>query len=215
MSSNVLSRDYAPQNETYLVSHQLLFDWPEQGIKAGNYCIVREGSVAPGRLICLQARGRKFISMLLRRELDGVIHIQGRSGNIFKLRRHEYEIEGAVEEIKERLLSVVPTPIIFSQGKCWGWTADKNGVIAPCPGWTDFSGLAPESVNEWIYRVHPDERESSVRQWEEGSQLKQLFQITHHVLNRAGLYVRVLNLAAPVLNLDGEIEGWTGLSQII
>jgi len=202
---------YPAKKQPTLASHKVIEGWLEQGIQEGDCCIVRLGPVAPKQLIWLRARGYSFCSLLISIDRHGTITICGSDNREVRLTKFEYEIEGEVVAIQGRVMNLDKS----SMPNRWNWVADHNSIIKPCEEWSRLTGHPPEAVNDFLSLVHPDDREINARKWIDAQAAKQTFNHTNRVLNASGAYVRLLNLAIPILDSSGNITNWVGLTQII
>ncbi len=93
------------------------------------------------------------------------------------------------------------------------WTTDAGGGVNwITTSWIDLTG---ESVDRamgggWLDRIHPDERENIIREWNAARDAKKVFDSTMRFLTRDGSYRWLRVRTAPVLNDDGTIREWIG-----
>lgn len=117
--------------------------------------------------------------------------------------------ERALRESEVRLRSLVegiPQLVwrAFDVGQ-WTWTN---------PQWMAYTGLNETATTGqgWITAVHPDDREATLRAWEQAEE-KSAFQIEHRLFNARTSEYRWFNTKAmPVIGDNGLIIEWLGTS---
>jgi len=132
------------------------------------------------------------------------------------------------------LLLMVPSAIAFRQDKNTGtqlteseqcfrtiveeapimlWTA---GTDARCTffnkPWLDFTGLSLQEQTEqdWVARVHPNDRERSVNTYLSAFKSRQNFAMEYRLLRRDGVYGWVFHNGAARFDRDGNFIGYVG-----
>ncbi|HEX6036807.1 ATP-binding protein [Longimicrobium sp.] len=117
------------------------------------------------------------------------------------------EVEAAVRESEERFRSLVAATSEFV------WTTPPSGEVAQeQPGWTHFTGQAPdESLGwGWLGCVHPDERGRVRRAWTQAVGTRTLYQDEYRLRRHDGEYRYVGVSAIPVLDGEGQVREWVG-----
>ena len=69
------------------------------------FCMVRPGPCPRNNLVGLYCHGTFCISFLLGKFLDGSIILKSRTGHVITLTKGEYEFEGVVVDVLEKLVS--------------------------------------------------------------------------------------------------------------
>ena len=90
---------------------------------------------------------------------------------------------------------------------------DKNGVTTYVnPMWCQISGLsAAGAMGEgWLAAVHPDDRESLNKGWQETVQLQKPSHADYRFLRPDGTEVWVMGQATPERNSENQIIGYVG-----
>ncbi|HYR06119.1 MAG TPA: response regulator [Longimicrobium sp.] len=110
------------------------------------------------------------------------------------------EVEAAVRESEERFRSLVAATSAIV------WTASSEGVVeSEQPGWTAFTGQAPEQSLGWgwLACVHPDDRERVRAAWARAVETRTHFATEYRLRRRDGQYRWVLDRAAPRFGDNG------------
>ncbi|KFA93021.1 sensor protein [Archangium violaceum Cb vi76] len=93
------------------------------------------------------------------------------------------------------------------------WATPPSGeFVEEQPGWSAFTGQPREEYQGWgwLDAVHPEDRERSVRSWEEALSTHTSFQVEHRLRHHDGSYRHMLARAVPVLEKDGSVREWVG-----
>jgi len=93
------------------------------------------------------------------------------------------------------------------------WQAGPDGLSAETARfWENLTGqTCGESEGwGWLEAVHPAERASVRRAWEEALEEKRRLELEYRILNRHGEYHHFLVHGVPVLNRDGSFRLWVG-----
>ncbi|WPB77449.1 PAS domain-containing protein [Archangium violaceum] len=93
------------------------------------------------------------------------------------------------------------------------WATPPSGeFVEEQPGWSAFTGQPREEYQGWgwLDAVHPEDRERSVRSWEEALSTHTPFQVEHRLRHHDGSYRHMLVRAVPVLEKDGSVREWVG-----
>ena len=95
------------------------------------------------------------------------------------------------------------------------WEADAGGVVVDdSPSWRAYTG---QTVDEWlgygwINAIHPDDRAYAERQWREAIATRGLVNAEFRLRAPDGGWRWTNIRAAPVLDPEGRIEKWAGMS---
>jgi PAS domain S-box-containing protein len=95
------------------------------------------------------------------------------------------------------------------------WTADSGGNLNYYnKSVFDYSGLTPEEIAEkgWLEIVHPEDRETNVKEWTEAVTTGNDFLFEHRFRRHDGQYRWQLSRALPQKDADGKIQMWVGTS---
>jgi len=93
------------------------------------------------------------------------------------------------------------------------WTADPSGAVNYWNRyWYEYTGLGEaESLGmAGIDRVHPDDRDLTLADWEHAIARGQAFEIEHRIRRWDDTYRWFINRAVPTRNDQGHITGWIG-----
>jgi PAS domain S-box-containing protein len=90
-------------------------------------------------------------------------------------------------------------------------TGPRGGPLEPSPGWERVTGQTWEEFRGrgWIRAVHPDDREPTVRSWQEALRRSRPWRHLYRLRTREGEYRRFEVNAAPVYEGDEVVE-WVG-----
>jgi PAS domain S-box-containing protein len=119
--------------------------------------------------------------------------------------------EDAIKQSEERYRSLI---LATSQIV---WTSDFEGR---CPDLPSFRAYTGQTVDEvvgfgWLDAIHPDDRERTNQVWMEAVQTKSLYDIEYRIRGADGNYRYFQARAVPILNEDGSIREWVGISSDI
>src|SRR5277367_782542 len=80
--------------------------------------------------------------------------------------------------------------------------------------WMDFTGLQYERIRDWGWTqfIHPDDLESSVRDWKQAIDTGEPLQITNRFRRADGIYRWHLSRARAMRDASGDIVLWVGSS---
>jgi PAS domain S-box-containing protein len=78
--------------------------------------------------------------------------------------------------------------------------------------WLDFTGLSLEeqTKQDWVARIHPEDRERCVTQYLAAFRKRQNFTAEYRVLNKGGIYRWVFHTGVPRYTSDGSFLGYAG-----
>ena len=94
------------------------------------------------------------------------------------------------------------------------WTARPDGRVVDSFNWTELTGESPEAFlgTGWLDLVHPEDRQHSIEAWQTALANKTTYEIEHRARNADGEYRWYKSRALPVLNTDGSVREWIGVS---
>ncbi|MGJ3245710.1 MAG: PAS domain S-box protein [Elainellaceae cyanobacterium] len=120
------------------------------------------------------------------------------------------EIETQLRESEHRYQTLIETiPQLV-------WVAEASGItrIDFNQRWFDYTGQTPEtSIGKgWLAVVHPDDRESTLNQWQKAVSTKTSYQAEYRLQRADGVYVWHLAKAEPAYNHLGQLIRWYGTS---
>ncbi len=83
--------------------------------------------------------------------------------------------------------------------------------------WLEFSGYNFGDLKDFGYHkmMHPDEVEEFQKRFQKAAETQTVLEMELRFLNKKGEYIWHLNLASPVLNDNGEIKMWVGVTSEI
>ncbi len=93
--------------------------------------------------------------------------------------------------------------------------ANKNGDVTYFnKQWIDFSGYSFEELKDFGYHkmLHPDELEEFQTRFKKAADTGTVLEMEMRFKNKKGEYKWHLNLASPVLDENGEIKMWVGVT---
>ena len=113
--------------------------------------------------------------------------------------------EEKIKESEERFRSLAQTlPQLI-------WVADSLGMAEFfSEKWKEYSGIEPQSNNEWKAIVHPDEYESNMAAWMHCVTTGTPYRNEVRLKSKSGQYRWHAVLAEPVLDNENKIIKWVG-----
>lgn len=92
------------------------------------------------------------------------------------------------------------------------WTATAAGVVDFVSlTFVEFCGKSTTSiVQDWLSLIHPDDRDSTLKQWQYAVASKIPYKIEFRILRADGVYCWHLTSALPIYNASGEHICWFG-----
>lgn len=95
------------------------------------------------------------------------------------------------------------------------WRADPSGKLLDLTNWMRFTGLNEVELRNYdaLEPIHPDDRQIFLETWAAAIAAKHRVDLRVRVRRHDGIYVLFQNSAVPVLDGDGEIVEWHGVSQ--
>jgi PAS domain S-box-containing protein len=98
------------------------------------------------------------------------------------------------------------------------WSTDAIGnVIEPMPTWQRFTGQSDEEILGWgwIKALHPDDVERVRGSWLTALEAKSICSYEYRLRRHDGIYRSFSVRGVPVLNGDGSVREWVGVSEDI
>ncbi len=95
------------------------------------------------------------------------------------------------------------------------WASDANGRLTYInKAFYTYTGLSPSDniEEEWIGIIHPDDREETLKRWEECTGSGKVFTIEHRFRNHNNEYRWQLTRAVPIEDADGGVQTWVATS---
>ena len=95
------------------------------------------------------------------------------------------------------------------------WTTNAAGeFVEEQPGWAAFTGddFATHRGVGWARAIHPDDRERTVRVWDEARREQKLYSIEYRTRRADGEWRMMAVRATPLRDKNGEIHEWVGTS---
>jgi PAS domain S-box-containing protein len=93
------------------------------------------------------------------------------------------------------------------------WRADAQGeAFFVTPSWQQLTGQSNEEMRKlgWLQALHPDDRESTARLWQEAIREKRVFENEFRVRTHSGSYRYFHVQAVPIVAPDGRVQEWVG-----
>ncbi len=80
--------------------------------------------------------------------------------------------------------------------------------------WLDYTGQSAEECRDmgWLNALHPDDREATAALWRDCMARRVPYAIEHRLRDRTGAYRWPLARAKPLLDPDGALKGWVGMT---
>ena len=134
---------------------------------------------------------------------------------VMRFARERATIEDALRRNERRYRSLVLATAQVT------WTGAANGEIVDSqPTWEAFTGQKPEQYKGWgwMEAIHPDDREHLEQRWRKAISREtkppneRFYEIEYRVRRHDGVYRNFLSRTVPVLDSDGEIQEWIGIS---
>lgn len=96
------------------------------------------------------------------------------------------------------------------------WRADPTGRLLDLVGWMKFTGQTAEQLKDYdaLEAVHPDDRDRFLQSWEAAIRLKTRHDLSVRVRRYDGVYQRFENKIVPVIDSNGVVTEWHGMSWI-
>jgi len=96
------------------------------------------------------------------------------------------------------------------------WRADTEGKLLDVSNWMRFTGQNPDQLRDYgaLSAVHPDDRDRFIKAWQNGIALKQRIDLSVRVRRHDGAYQRFKNIAVPIMDAEGVILEWHGMSWV-
>ncbi|PPD43362.1 MAG: hypothetical protein CTY15_10025 [Methylocystis sp.] len=117
--------------------------------------------------------------------------------------------EDALRENEERFRLLVES---YAQAV---WETDADGVVVEdSPSWRAYTGQTLEEGlgHGWIDALHPDDRESALRQWREAVAARGGFDAEYRLRHRDQGWRWTNVRATPIIASDGSILKWVGMN---
>jgi PAS domain S-box-containing protein len=93
------------------------------------------------------------------------------------------------------------------------WTTDAAGrIVSVSESWTHFTGQDPQAFlsNAWPDALHPDDRDTATRRWEEAIRTGNMFEVTYRLRRHDGVYRWMSVKGVPVYDAGGTLREWIG-----
>jgi PAS domain S-box-containing protein len=109
-----------------------------------------------------------------------------------------------VSSERYRALVTASTEIVFR--------ASADGAEFVAPRWYEITGQSPEETNGggWAAAVHPDDRETVRRRWQQSIDTGQPFEAEYRLRHEGGAYRWMHERAVALLHADGTVREWVG-----
>ncbi len=93
------------------------------------------------------------------------------------------------------------------------WNTNSRGESnKPLPAWMAFTGQTFEESKGfgWATAIHPDDREKTMKAWNEAVASGSLYEIEHRLRRADGEYRYTIARGAPIFAEDGSVREWVG-----
>lgn len=94
-----------------------------------------------------------------------------------------------------------------------GWSTPPDGLVEDLPMWRQYCGLGIEEIKgwKWLDTIHPDDRESAGKAWNNAVQTGDKQHSNEYRIRRAdGVYRNFMVRGMPLLDETGSIREWIG-----
>lgn len=134
---------------------------------------------------------------------------------VMRFARQRAKIEEALWRNERRYRSLVLATAQVT------WTARSSGEIVDAqPTWEAFTGQKPQQYKGWGWMdaIHPEDREHLTERWRKAIAREsrppndRFFEIEYRVRRRDGDYRNFITRTVPVLNAEGDVQEWVGIS---
>ena len=98
------------------------------------------------------------------------------------------------------------------------WHCNAVGEVIPDQvSWLKFTGQSPKHFHglNWLDAVHPEDRESLLRVWNEAMASKQHYETEYRIRRHDGEYRLFATRGVPLLDAGGQLVEWMGASSDI
>lgn len=97
------------------------------------------------------------------------------------------------------------------------WRADAEGKLLDFTSWMRFTGQTAEQLRDYeqLSAVHPNDSSIFRETWQAAIAGRHRLDLSVRVRRYDGVYQRFESIAVPVLDSDGEILEWHGISRLI
>ena len=94
------------------------------------------------------------------------------------------------------------------------WRANPDGKLPDFSNWMRFTGQSTEQLKDYnqLSAIHPDDRSVFRDAWAQGIATRQKIELSVRVQRRDGIYQRFNNKIVPVMDGQGVILEWHGMS---
>lgn len=94
------------------------------------------------------------------------------------------------------------------------WIAKSDGSIREVMNWEHKRGDHEDLALDrgWIKFVHPDDREMTVRTWDDALRRKVSCEVVHRILQSDGSFAWKLTRGQPLLDDQGHVTEWVGVN---
>lgn len=122
----------------------------------------------------------------------------------------------ALEEHREAALLRARLDTLGGLAGIVTWTATATGRMTDMPGWSAFTGQAPDEAlgSGWLTAVHPADRERLRQAIHDMVENMAGMEIEYRVRHCSGRHVWMCSTGAPVLDADDKISGWVGVCKL-
>jgi PAS domain S-box-containing protein len=125
-------------------------------------------------------------------------------------------MSGVMADVTERKLSEDRYRAITELTPQFVWISDeKGGIVYSNNTLLNYMGIDQTEVlvDRWVERLHPDDRENTLKTWTESLRTGKPYEIEFRIRAKDGTYGWFLNRALPMARgLDGRIDRWLGVS---
>jgi PAS domain S-box-containing protein len=127
-----------------------------------------------------------------------------------QMRTHELERANLALRESERLYRAIGESIAYG---VWVCDAEGRNTYAS-PSFLQLTGVTQQECSDfrWGDRLHPDDREATIKAWKECVQRGRLWYREHRILGNDGTYHPVLAQGVPIRNEEGKTVGWAGIN---
>jgi PAS domain S-box-containing protein len=97
------------------------------------------------------------------------------------------------------------------------WRANPEGKLLDLTNWARFTGQTTDQLRDYdqLSAVHPDDRRTFRDAWATGISTKERIDLSVRVRRFDGVYQRFMNKIVPVMDADGLVQEWHGMSWLV
>jgi PAS domain S-box-containing protein len=94
------------------------------------------------------------------------------------------------------------------------WQTDAAGRVTDMPAWRAFTGQTAEEVHGfgWMDAIHPQDRAQVEQAWQQALHTQSTYRVEFRLRKYNGTYEYFVDRGVPLLEADGTVREWVGMS---